>query len=215
MAKQSVSPTVASFFSGAGGLDLGFKKAGFKTVMANDNWKPAAKTFVKNFPDAVFIENDIRDVKPSVLKKALKKSKVKKIDVVIGGPPCQCFTRLNNNNLRKDDERNQLFRDYIRIIRYLRPSFVVMENVADLLVRKDEKGRFFKDMIREEFKKIGYSIKYKVFETEKYGVPQKRRRIIFIAAKNKGIELSFPKQSKETATVGVFLKKTKGICIMQ
>jgi len=104
----------------------------------------------------------------------LKKKNVNKIHVVIGGPPCQCFTRLNNNNLRRDDERNQLFREYLKVIAFLQPDFVVMENVADLLVRKDTHDRPFKDLIVDSFNKIGYKVSYKVFKTEKYGVLQSR-----------------------------------------
>ena len=96
----------ASFFSGAGGFDLGFKKAGFNIVFGNDNWKGAAKTFRKNFPESYFIENDIKNIDKKMLDHILKEKRIKKIDVVIGGPPCQCFTRLNNNNLKKDDKRN-------------------------------------------------------------------------------------------------------------
>lgn len=199
---------VASFFSGAGGFDLGFKKAGFNIALANDNWKPAAETFRKNFPETAFLEEDIRKLTKDKLKKILKEKGIKKINVVIGGPPCQCFTRLNNNNLRRDDERNQLFRDYLKMISFLKPDFVVMENVADLLMRRDTQDRPFKDLITSSFNKIGYRVAYKVFHTEKYGVPQRRRRVIFLATR-KELELSFPKESSKIAKSGDFLKKIK------
>ncbi len=201
---------VASFFSGCGGLDLGFKKAGYNIVLASDFWEAAAETYKLNNPETEFILEDIRKINKNMLRSALKRKGIKKIHVLLGGPPCQCFTRLNNNNLRKDDERNQLFKHYIRMVNILKPDFVVMENVADLLVRKDEKRRYFKDLICKEFEKSGYQVKYKVFETEKFGVPQKRRRVIFLATRRKDIELSFPKPSKKIATVGSFLKKLKG-----
>jgi DNA (cytosine-5)-methyltransferase 1 len=199
---------VASFFSGCGGFDLGFEKAGFNIVLANDFWLPAANTFKNNFPNTEFLLKNIKDITKNQLMEVLKKKNVDKMNVVIGGPPCQCFTRLNNNNLRRDDERNHLFKDYLKMIEFLKPEFVVMENVADLLVRKDTKGRYFKDLILDSFKEIGYSISFKVFETEKYGVPQKRRRVIFLAT-NKDLELSFPKESNNIATSGEFLKKLK------
>jgi len=199
---------VASFFSGCGGFDLGFEEAGFKVVLANDLWRPAAQTFKHNFPDTEFINEDIRSLNKTKLKEILDKKGIKKIHVVIGGPPCQCFTRLNNNNLRRDDERNQLFRDYLKMINILKPDFVVMENVADLLSRRDMKERPFKDLILGSFKKIGYDVTYKVFKTEKYGVPQKRRRVIFLAT-NKRKKLVFPEESEEISTVGDFLKKVK------
>lgn len=201
---------VVSFFSGCGGFDLGFEEAGFNLVLANDFWKPAAETFQHNFPNAKFILEDIRELKKEKIMKILKEKNIEKIHVVIGGPPCQCFTRLNNNNLKKDDERNQLFREYLRMISILKPDFVVMENVADLLVRKDSKNRLFKDLILEEFQKLGYQVLYKVFKTEMYGVPQKRRRVLFLAT-NKKVRLNFPKESKEIATAGEFLKKIENL----
>ena len=197
---------VASFFSGCGGFDLGFEKAGFNVVLASDFWKPAAETFKKNFPNAEFLLEDIKKLEKKTILDILKKKKVDKIHVVIGGPPCQCFTRLNNNNLRRDDERNQLFREYLKVIEFLQPDFVVMENVADLLVRKDMHDKPFKDLIVASFNKIGYKVAYKVFKTEKYGVPQKRRRVIFLAT-NKDLDLSFPNESKSVAVVGDFLGK--------
>ena len=199
---------VASFFSGCGGFDLGFEKAGFNVVLASDIWEPAANTFKHNFPNTEFIVGDIKDLDREKILGILKRKNIEKINVVIGGPPCQCFTRLNNNNLRRDDERNQLFRDYLRMIDFLRPDFVVMENVADLLMRKDTQNRYFKDLIIQSFNRLGYKVAYKIFETEKYGVPQRRRRVIFLAT-NKDLELDFPRESKEISTAGKFLKKIK------
>lgn len=201
---------VASFFSGCGGFDLGFEKAGFNVVLASDFWEHAAKTYQANFPNTEFILDNIKNINKEKLLESLKKKNISKIHVVIGGPPCQCFTRLNNNNLRKDDERNQLFREYLKMIDFLRPDFVVMENVADLLIRKDKKDRPFKELIFESFNKLGYKVSYKVFKTEKYGVPQKRRRVIFLAT-NKNVELDFPKESNKISTAGEFLRKINGM----
>jgi DNA (cytosine-5)-methyltransferase 1 len=201
---------VASFFSGCGGLDLGFERAGFNIVLASDFWKPAAETFRKNFPKTEFLLEDIKDISKERLHEVLHRKGANKIHVVVGGPPCQCFTRLNNNNLRRDDERNQLFREYLKMIKFLNPDFVVMENVADLLVRKDTKDRSFKDLIICSFNELGYDVAYKVFQTEKYGVPQKRRRVIFLAT-NKNVELDFPKESNDIATAGDCLKMIKNM----
>lgn len=201
--------TVASFFSGAGGFDLGFQKAGFNIVMANDIWKDAARTFINNHPDVHFIEDDIKNITFKTIKRILKERNIEKIDVLIGGPPCQCFTRLNNNNLRKDDERNQLFRDYMRMVRILKPPVVVMENVADLLVRQNTKGQNFRDIIIRSFNRNGYRAACKIMETERYNVPQRRRRVIFIATRSKG-EIVFPSESKRLAKVKHRLKKLNG-----
>lgn len=199
---------VASFFSGAGGFDLGFKQAGFKIVLANDNWKPAAETFRRNFPETHFIEQPIEKITKKQIDQILRGKKAKKIDIVIGGPPCQCFTRLNNNNLNISDKRRLLFHEYMRMIKILKPKYVVMENVADLLVRKNEKGQYFKDLIIEGFKKLDYQCIYNVFETERYGIPQKRRRAIFLAT-SKDIEITFPQASSKISVIKQFLIKLK------
>lgn len=207
MLKSKDSLNVVSFFTGAGGFDLGFKQAGYKTVLANDIWEPSARTFRKNNPDSEFILKDIRNITEQEITQRLKSKNIRKVNVVIGGPPCQCFTRLNNNNLRKDDERTQLFRDYIRMIRILKPDFVVMENVADLLVRQNIKGRHFRDLIAESFKRAGYTVDYKVFETERYGVPQRRRRVIFLASRLNNVGISFPEETCHVSTVREYLTR--------
>ena len=199
---------VVSFFSGCGGFDLGFEKAGFNIALASDFWQPAAETFKANFPDTEFLLEDIKNLKKERLMRILQQKGVKTVQVVIGGPPCQCFTRLNNNNLKRDDQRNQLFKEYIKMIEALNPEFVVMENVADLLFRKDMHDNSFKEMIIASFNNIGYNVIYKIFKTEKYGVPQKRKRVLFLAT-NKDVELTFPEESKKISTTSEFLKKIK------
>jgi len=203
------SLNVVSFFSGCGGMDLGFKQAGFNIALANDCWAPAARSFQKNFSETEMLIKDIKQLKGKYLWELLNKKNVNSIDVVIGGPPCQCFTRLNNNNLRMDDKRNQLFKDYIRLIKALQPKFVIMENVPDLLVRKNSKGQLFKDIIFSAFSRAGYKLSYKIFEAQKYGVPQKRRRVIFFATSDKNLELTFPNESRKDSVVGPFLKRLK------
>jgi DNA-cytosine methyltransferase len=200
---------VASFFSGCGGFDLGFKEAGYNIVLANDIWPIAAASYRKNFPETEFILKNIKNLTKHEISDALSKRGLTKIDVVIGGPPCQCFTRLNNNNLKRDDQRNQLFKQYIRVVKLLNPDFVVMENVADLLVRKNVKGQYFKDLIQQSFKRAGYKVTYKVFEAEKYGVPQRRKRVIFVATNKEGMEITWPQEDRHISTVGPFLRKLK------
>jgi len=197
---------VVSFFSGCGGLDLGFRKAGFKIVLANDNCRYAADTYTANHKNVEFVTDDIRNLTAKKLKKILREKGVTKIDVVIGGPPCECFTRLNNNNLKTDDERNKLFKDYLRLVEALKPQIVLMENVPDMLVRKDHEGNCFKDLIYEGFEKMGYSVSHKILEADKYGVPERRKRVFFIASNN-GIEPTFPKEKRKRVTVGDALKK--------
>lgn len=209
--------TVASFFSGAGGLDSGFHKNGFDILFANDNWPDAAKTFKLNYPKVPFILKKIQDVTDGEIKKIVGK---RKIDVLIGGPPCQCFTRLNNNHLiklseqKKEDKRRKLSKEYIRKVKLLQPKVVVMENVKDMLFRKNQEGEFYKDIIEKEFKKIGYKSYFKIISMEKYEVPQKRKRVIFLATNvkklikklDKDIGYGFPKESNKIISVGEALR---------
>lgn len=176
--------TTASFFSGCGGFDYGFHKNGFEILFGNDLWNPAAESFVANYPETHFFKKKIQDITKDEL---IKFTKNNKIDVLIGGPPCQCFTRLNNRQLikltelKKEDDRRILFQEYIDKVKLLKPKIVLMENVKDLLVRKNQEGRLYKEIIKEEFSKIGYKSFYKIIHMEKYGVPQKRKRVIFFA----------------------------------
>jgi DNA (cytosine-5)-methyltransferase 1 len=176
---------VVSFFSGCGGFDYGFhKNKKFNVIFANDNWKDACESFKLNYNKTPIIERKIEELNKSEIKKLLND---KKVDVVIGGPPCQCFTRLNNNKLikdiegKKEDKRRKLVFEYIKKIKILQPRIILMENVRDLVSRKNHEGKFYHDVICEKFEKIGYKTYYKIIEMDKYGVPQKRKRIIFLA----------------------------------
>jgi DNA (cytosine-5)-methyltransferase 1 len=203
---------VVSFFSGCGGFDLGFRKAGYRIVLANDVWPPAAKTYKLNFPRTKLLLRDIREIEQSTLDSILKAKKVEKVHVIIGGPPCQCYTRMNNNNPHKiNDERAQLFKSYINMVNVVKPDFVVMENVPDLLIRTNGDGCFYQDLIANEFAKAGYRSSYDILEAERYGVPQRRRRVIFLATNRDEVELSFPAPSSKTAKVGEFLRKINGL----
>lgn len=203
--KQQRELTVASFFSGCGGLDEGFKQAGYSIILANDVWEPAALSFKANHPEVHFLQEDIASIKEETLRQILAEKGLDGVDVMIGGPPCQCFTRLNNNNLSKSDKRNRLFREYMRMMKALNPRFVVMENVPDMLVRENEKGQNFRSLITKNFQWHGYKASFMVFETERYGVPQKRRRVIFLATRE-DIDLTFPEPDDEIAIVKDFLK---------
>jgi len=212
--------TMASFFSGCGGFDLGFHKNKFKILFANDFWIPAAESFKANFPKVPFFEKPIQNIEKDELIKIVSKNSV---DVFIGGPPCQCFTRLNNRHLiklselKKEDERRILSQEYIKKVKLLKPKIVLMENVRDMLVRKNQEGRLYKEIIEEEFKKIGYATFYKIIDMDKYGVPQKRRRVIFFATNVKklikkmkeNMNYGFPKEENKVSIVKEALAQLK------
>lgn len=187
-------PTAVSLFSGCGGMDLGFEQAGFSVEVANDFWKPAEKTYRKNFSDTTFLSGDIRDITTEQIQNHVSKD----VDVLIGGPPCQGFSRLNNNTIRLDemekDDRNNLSLEFIRVCKALKPEYFVMENVFDLVNRETSDGELVKDLIIDTFDTIGYNVEARVLRAEEYGVPQKRRRMFFVGSRD-----SYPEFPPKTA----------------
>ena len=197
------NPVVASFFSGCGGLDLGFERAGFDVRLASDEWEPAAETYRRNAPDVRFLEADVRELDAADVRGAVREARYDPdgVDVVIGGPPCQGFSRLNNERIELDemeaDERNTLFEEFLRMVDVLDPQIVLMENVRDLINRQTSDDRYVKDLIVREFASAGYDCEYEVLEAERYGVPQKRRRIFFLGT-NRDVPIRFPDPTTPT-----------------
>ncbi len=173
-------------FSGAGGLSCGLTMAGFECAFAVDNNKEAIDTFNTNHKNVPTYVGDVSKLKGSVLKKLLVG---KKISLVCGGPPCQGMSTVGEGI--PNDPRNFLFLQFVRIVKTIKPDFVLMENVTGLLGKKNEK--ILKGIL-QEFKKIGYIMHVKVLSSENFGVPQKRRRTIFIGNR-KGYQTSFPKST--------------------
>ena len=171
---------VIDLFSGCGGLTLGFEMANFKTILANDVDENCKKTFNKNFPNIPFICKDIQLLKDNEIKKIVKNDTV---DVIIGGPPCQGFSLANKNrNKIKDDQRNKLFYQFVRMVKLFQPKVFVMENVLGILSMGN--GEVIK-IILDEFKNsgIGYEVDKKVLNSANYGVPQTRERVIIIGVR--------------------------------
>ena len=160
-------PTVVSLFAGAGGMDLGFQKAGFEIIWANDFDKDSVDTYKKNFGSHIVL-GDIKNIPSSDIPD--------NPDVVIGGFPCQGFS-INNKKRSMDDERNHLYKEMLRIIKDKKPKYFVAENVKGILSL--EKGEVIK-LIVNDFKKIGYDVDYKLLTASDYGVPQNRQRVFII-----------------------------------
>ena len=157
-----------SLFSGAGGLDLGFHKAGFHTLIANEFDPKICPTFRANFPETKLIEGDIRKVNESVFPE--------RITGIIGGPPCQSWSE--GGSLRGiEDARGQLFYEYIRILKATQPLFFVAENVSGMLAARHSKAvtRFMR-----LFDEAGYDVNLKMLNANDYGVPEDRDRIFYI-----------------------------------
>ena len=162
-------------FSGAGGMSLGFDQAGFNNIFSVDIEPSFCETYKTNFPKHNLIQKDISKLSNEEIKSLIGNQI---IDVIIGGPPCQGFSMAGNIGRKFiDDSRNQLFREFARIVEIVQPSYFVMENVARLFTHN--KGETKKEMI-ELFKKMNYNVDCKVVNTADFGIPQVRNRVLFI-----------------------------------
>lgn len=179
---------VISLFSGCGGLDLGFKKAGFNIPVANEFDKNIYETYKINHPDTFLIEEDIRNIKSDDFKSLVDGT----IDGLIGGPPCQSWSEAGS--LRGiDDERGKLFYDYIRILKELQPKFFLAENVKGMLSKRHEK---VVQNIIDLFSDAGYNVSMTLVNAKDYGVAEERKRVFFIGFRNDlNIDFQFPKGS--------------------
>ena len=161
-------------FSGAGGISVGASQSGFRKILSIDIDPDASNTVRRNFPESQHLEIPIERVSSELLNKALNGNR---INVVFGGPPCQGFSVAGVRNPK--DPRNQLFQEYIRLVEYIKPDFVVMENVPGIL---SIDGGKVKDEIIRQFSEIGYpDMSIRILEAAAFGVPQLRTRAIFIA----------------------------------
>ncbi len=178
MAVDKTKYKVISLFSGAGGFDLGFIKNNFEIVWANDFFDKAVDSYKSNIGDHIHL-GDITKIDSSSIPD--------NIDVVIGGFPCQGFS-IANGNRHEEDERNFLYKEMLRIIKDKKPKIFIAENVKGILSLS--KGKVF-EMIKNDFQKLGYKVDYKLLDASKYGVPQKRERVIIIGNKI-NVENLFP-----------------------
>lgn len=175
MAKQIKA---VSLFSGCGGLDLGFIKAGVDIIWANDFFKEGVETYRNNIGTHI-IYGDITKIYSDDIPNDF--------DILLGGFPCQGFS-VANNNRSMADERNFLYREMLRIMKDKRPKFFVAENVKGLLSISN--GQVIK-MIINDFKSLGYDVDYKLLKASDYGVPQNRERVV-IVGNRLGIKNPFP-----------------------
>ncbi len=165
-------------FSGAGGMSLGFDQAGFNNVFSIDIEQKFCETYKFNFPHHNLIQKDISKLSNEEIK-SLTGNKI--IDVVIGGPPCQGFSMAGNIGRKFiDDSRNQLFREFARVVEVVQPKYFVMENVARLFTHN--KGETKKEIINL-FKKMNYNVECKIVNTANFGIPQVRNRVLFIGSR--------------------------------
>ena len=158
---------IASFFTGAGGLDLGFENAGFEVVWANEFDKSIWDTYRHNFSSTFLDTRNIVEIEPSDIPHC---------DGIIGGPPCQSWSEAGTRR-GIEDHRGQLFFEYIRLLKAKRPLFFLAENVSGIVFNRHRKAF---DKILKTFSKIGYNVSCNLMNVNDYGVPQDRKRVIIV-----------------------------------
>ena len=175
---------VLDLFCGAGGLSCGFERAGFSIVLGIDNDQKALETFEANHNGAKSICGDITNISYEDIKNVIGDQQ---IDVIVGGPPCQGFSLSGPRNF--NDPRNKLYLSYIRLVEEIKPRAFVIENVPGLVgLFKGE----VKDHIIERLTAFGYTVKYKILCAADYGVPQSRKRVVFVGMKDGEKEFFYP-----------------------
>lgn len=172
------APAVISTFAGAGGSSLGYSMAGFRELLAVEWDDNAVETFRLNFPDVPVYHGDIAKLSVEECLRLAGLTGPEQLDVLDGSPPCQGFSTAGKRNI--DDDRNQLFREYVRLLRGLRPRVFVMENVSGMV--KGKMKLIFAEILRE-LKASGYKVSARLMNAMYFRVPQSRERLIFIGVR--------------------------------
>lgn len=177
------APRSLDLFAGAGGLSLGFLLAGGNPLGSVDFDSDSVQTFAKNFPMSKYNHHvSIEDWTPTKAES--------KVDVIFGGPPCQGFSLARGTRF-VDDPRNKLYKHFVRIVGIINPEWVVMENVEGIL--NIGSGEIL-NQILEDFSNVGYQLEYKVVNMAQHGVPQSRRRALFVGRKA-GRQFAWPEET--------------------
>jgi DNA (cytosine-5)-methyltransferase 1 len=190
--------TVVSLFSGAGGLDLGFKQAGFDILWANDFEKDAVETYKNNIGHEI-VFGDIRNIPSSAIPD--------NPDVVLGGFPCQGFS-VANIRRNMEDKRNFLYKELLRVVKDKQPKVFIGENVKGLLSMQ---GGKVIDMIKNDFENVGYKVSVTLVTASDYGVPQNRERVIIFGNRiglDTKLDIKKTKNAKNVCDVIGFLANT-------
>ncbi len=160
-------PNAVALFCGAGGLSLGFKRAGFEILFATDCDRDAIATYRIHSSSTEVREEDIKQLNPSIIPKG--------IDILLGGPPCQGFSSAGQKFWA--DTRNKLLTEYVRVLNELRPKWFLMENVEGLLTAWD--GQYISEAVKA-FLSLGYNVTLEKIYAHAYGVPQRRKRVVIV-----------------------------------
>ena len=187
--KNQRPPRFLDLFCGIGGLSIGLQRSGLSPVGGIDNWPEARATFERNHPGVKFLLADIDTIGLPRIEAEFA-TEAGAIDVVVGGPPCQGFSTVGKRD--ESDPRNLLWRSFFDLVKEIRPAYVVIENVEGLNVM--QKGAV-RDGILADFNGIGYAMKARLLRAADYGVPQLRKRMVFLGWLNGLAEPDFPRPS--------------------
>lgn len=193
-APKNVSPnkiglSLISLFSGAGGMDIGFHKAGFHTIWANDYDKTISPSYKNYFPQTKFDGRSIRDI---------PNSEIPSSNGIIGGPPCQSWSEAGARR-GINDPRGQLFLEYIRVLEHIQPTFFVAENVSGILHNRNKESF---DNIVSMIEYAGYQVSWAKLNASDYEVPQDRERVFIVGYHhNLGKKFEFPKPIPKKSTL--------------
>jgi DNA (cytosine-5)-methyltransferase 1 len=202
---ETDKPLVVEFFCGCGGTSLGFEMAGYNIAVGCDIHQPSISTFKTNHPNVSTVLGDVRKVTPKMISELLDG---RQIDVLIGGVPCQGFS-LNNRKRHENDERNLLYKEFVRFVKALKPKVVVLENVSGM----KSTGDFVQNIEKDLSIAGNMKVKSKLLFAPDYGVPQSRTRLVFVGIRG-GKEFDFSEIKKthgpETGKPYVTIKEAIG-----
>lgn len=180
---------LVSLFSGCGGLDLGFEKAKYDIVWANEYDKDIWDTYRFNHKSTYLDTRSITDI---------NEDEIPDCDGIIGGPPCQSWSE-GGAKRGLNDKRGRLFYDYIRVLKAKQPLFFLAENVSGMLLDRHSEAL---QGIKQSFMDCGYTLSFKMLNACNYGVPQDRKRVFFVGIRNDlGFDYLFPSPSKRKVTL--------------
>lgn len=183
---------VLDLFCGCGGLSLGFEEAGYNVLLGIDIWEDALKTYAYNHKHSKTLCADMSTLRGEDVKDIVGDNSV---DVIIGGPPCQGFSIAGKRIV--NDDRNKLYKGFVRMVEYFKPKAFVMENVPNILSIGDGAVR---ETIINDFKSLGYTVETKVLTASDYGVPQNRRRAVFVGLTKGNFDFDIPMVAEKVTT---------------
>ena len=196
--------TAVDLFAGAGGLSEGFEQAGFAVIAANEIEETFSETYRYNHKDTKVFTGDITKINVDDFKKECGING-KKLNIVMGGPPCQGFSTANRHKRFIDDPRNILYKEFVKYVKELNPEFILMENVKGM--------KRIAGQVSEDFRKIGYTVRFEILNAKDFGIPQNRERLFFIGTNHMGdvwkdgmiVEKIFTeiKKNKKAGTTGL------------